>query len=121
MVYLIKNVIQLSIQAFSIHHFFVHLFKIFISMIQIQPVLIYCYRWLFDDQNILRFPNLKSLDFTRCGSVEPVIRSLLYLVEHQLDELTLTFDQYVFRRFHHLALHFLHTSRIKYMNVVESQ
>ena len=80
-----------------------------------------CYRWLFDDQNILRFPNLKSLDFTRCGSVEPVIRSLMYLVEHQLDELTLTFDQYVFRRFHHLALHFLQTSGITSMNVVESQ
>ena len=69
-----------------------------------------CYRWLFDDQNVLRFPNLKSLAFTRCGSIEPVIRSLLYLVEHQLNELTLTFDQYVFHRFKHLALHFSMTA-----------
>ena len=65
-----------------------------------------CYRWLFNAEDILRFPNLKSLAFTQCGSVEPVIRSLLYLIEHQLDELTLKFDQYIFHRFDDIMEHY---------------
>lgn len=55
-----------------------------------------CFEWLFDDQKILRFPNLKSLTFIRCGSIKPIIFSLLHLVEHQLNELTLTFDELCF-------------------------
>ncbi|CAF2987583.1 unnamed protein product [Rotaria sp. Silwood2] len=57
-----------------------------------------CYEWLFNDKNILRFPNLKSLVLARCGSIEPVVQSLFYLIEHQLDELILTFDEHVFKR-----------------------
>ncbi|CAF1145748.1 unnamed protein product [Rotaria sordida] len=55
------------------------------------------YEWLFNHNNILNFPNLKSLILIRCGSIEPVVRSLFYLIEHQLDELTLTFDDTMFR------------------------
>ncbi|CAF2141482.1 unnamed protein product [Rotaria magnacalcarata] len=54
------------------------------------------YEWLFNHNNVLNFPNLKSLILIRCGSIEPVVRSLLYLIEHQLDELTLTFDDTMF-------------------------
>jgi hypothetical protein len=57
-----------------------------------------CYEWLFNDKNILRFPNLKSFILTRCGSIEPIIQSLSHLIEHQLDELTLTFDWQAFKR-----------------------
>ncbi|CAF4061275.1 unnamed protein product, partial [Rotaria magnacalcarata] len=55
------------------------------------------YEWLFNHNNILNFPNLKSLILIRCGSIEPVVRSLFYLIEHQLDELTLAFDDTMFR------------------------
>ncbi len=58
-----------------------------------------CYEWLFNDKNILHFPNLKSLILIRCGSIEPVVQSLFYLIKHQLDELILTFDHHVFERF----------------------
>ncbi|CAF4959792.1 unnamed protein product, partial [Rotaria magnacalcarata] len=54
------------------------------------------YEWLFNHNSVLNFPNLKSLILIRCGSIEPVVRSLLYLIEHQLDELTLTFDDTMF-------------------------
>ncbi|CAF4165809.1 unnamed protein product, partial [Rotaria sp. Silwood2] len=57
-----------------------------------------CYEWLFNGKHILRFPNLKSLILTRCGSLEPIIQSLSHLIEHQLDELTLTFDRQAFKR-----------------------
>ncbi|CAF3967221.1 unnamed protein product, partial [Rotaria sp. Silwood1] len=33
-----------------------------------------CYQWLFNDENILHFPYLKSLILTRCGSIELVIQ-----------------------------------------------
>ena len=56
------------------------------------------YEWLFNDKKILRFPNLKSLSLTRCGLIEPVVQSLFHLIEHQLDELILTFDESVFHR-----------------------
>jgi len=61
-----------------------------------------CYEWLFNDKNILHFPHLKSLILTRCGSVEPVIQSLVYLIKYQLDELTLTFDEHIFTQFYFL-------------------
>ncbi|CAF1467160.1 unnamed protein product [Rotaria sordida] len=60
------------------------------------------YEWLFNDKKILRFPNLKTLILTRCGSIEPVVQCLSYLIKHQLDELTLTFDGHVFKRFHYI-------------------
>jgi hypothetical protein len=63
------------------------------------------YEWLFNDKGRLRFPNLKSLIITRCGSIESVFRSLPYLIEHQLDELTLTFDQNVLRRLSYVKRH----------------
>lgn len=80
-----------------------------------------CFQWLFDDQKILRFPNLKSLAFIRCGSIKPIIFTLLHLVEHQLNELTLTFDKYAFDRFHYLSLHHLHTSGVTNRNPVDSE
>lgn len=57
-----------------------------------------CYELLFNDENILRFPNLKSLILTRCGSMKSICQSLPYLIEYQLDELTLTFDDQLFRQ-----------------------
>ncbi|CAF0839205.1 unnamed protein product [Rotaria sordida] len=71
-----------------------------------------CYEWLFNDKNILRFPNLKSLVLTRSGSIEPVVQSLFYLIQHQLDELTLTFDKHVFQRFYYIK---------KYLSVVSDK
>ncbi|CAM4944871.1 unnamed protein product [Rotaria socialis] len=56
------------------------------------------YELLFKGRNILRFPNLKSLILTRCISIEPIIQNISYLIEYQLDELTLTFDHQVFIR-----------------------
>jgi len=50
-----------------------------------------CYECLFNDKNILYFPNLKSLSLTQCGSIRSVVQSLLYLIEYKLDNLTLTF------------------------------
>jgi hypothetical protein len=61
-----------------------------------------CYQWLFSDENILRFPNLKSLILTRCGSTKSIFESLPYLIEHQLDELILTFDNQLFRQIHYV-------------------
>ena len=74
-------------------------------MKQIQLLVILCYEWLFNDKKILRFPNLKSLILTRCGSIEPVVQSLSYLIEHQLDELTLTFDKQVFMQIFYVRGH----------------
>ena len=71
-----------------------------------------CYECLFNDKKNLRFPNLKSLIFTRCGSVEPVIGSLSHLIKHQLDELTLTFDEQVFKRSYYVRKHSTMTSDI---------
>jgi len=65
-----------------------------------------CFRWLFNDEKILRFPNLKSLTFVRCGSIKPVVSTLLHLVKHQLTKLTLTFDEYAFDRFYYLGLYY---------------
>lgn len=61
-----------------------------------------CYEWLFIDENILRFPNLKSLILTRCGSMKSIFQSLPYLIEHQLDELTLTFDEQLFQQIYYV-------------------
>ncbi|CAF5169647.1 unnamed protein product, partial [Rotaria sp. Silwood1] len=55
-----------------------------------------CYEWLFNDKKLFHFPNLKSLVLGQCGSIKPIVQSLSYLVQHQLDELTLTFDKHVF-------------------------
>jgi hypothetical protein len=63
------------------------------------------YEWLFNDKKILRFPNLKSLILTRCGLIEPVIQSLFHLIEHQIDELTLTFDETMFHRMNYIKKH----------------
>ena len=79
-----------------------------------------CYRWLFNDQNNLRFPNLKSLAFTRCGSIRSIIRSLLYLIEHQLEEIKLEFDSYVFHQFDDLKSHFSRISDSKNENLVKA-
>lgn len=54
--------------------------------------------WLFNEKKILRFPNLKSLILTQCGLIESAIQSLSYLVQHQLDELTLKSNDQVFNR-----------------------
>lgn len=70
------------------------------------------YEWLFKDKNILRFPNLKSVILTRCGSIESVIQSLSYLIQQQLDELTLIFDDQVFKRVYPLIRASLPVSHI---------
>ena len=80
-----------------------------------------CYQWLFNDQNILRFPNLKSLALIRCGSIKPVVFKLSHLVEHQLNELTLTFDEHAFFRFHYLASHYSQTSGSTDRNPVDAE
>ncbi|CAF0745482.1 unnamed protein product [Rotaria sordida] len=54
-----------------------------------------CYEWLFNDKKLLHFPNLKSLVLGQCGSIKPIVQSLSYLVQHQLDELTLTFNKHI--------------------------
>ena len=64
-----------------------------------------CYEWLFNDKKLLHFPNLKSLVLDQCGSIKPIVQSLSYLVQHQLDELTLTFDQQVFERMFYVKKH----------------
>ena len=46
---------------------------------------------------MLRFPSLKSLVLTRCFLSGPLIENLSLLIENQLDELTLTFDEDAFR------------------------
>lgn len=46
---------------------------------------------LFDEKNLLRFPNLKSVILTQCESMKSFIKNLSYLIEYQLDNLTLTF------------------------------
>jgi hypothetical protein len=63
------------------------------------------YEWLFNDKKILRFPNLKSLILTQCGAIEPVVQCLSYLIQHQLDELTLTFGEQVFKRIFYVRKH----------------
>ncbi len=86
------------------HRLFALLFNVFILMEQIQLLVILVTNGCLN-KNILRFPNLKSLVFTRCGSIEPVVQNLLCLIQHQLDELTLTFDEHVFKRFHYMKKH----------------
>ncbi len=70
------------------------------------------YEWLFNEKKILRFPNLKSLILTRCGLIEPAIQTLSYLIQHQSDELTLTFDEHVFKRFFYVT---------KYLSMVSDE
>ena len=65
----------------------------------------FIYEWLFNDKKILRFPNLKSLIINRCESIGPVVQSLSYLIEHQIDELTLTFDKQAFDREYYVEEH----------------
>ncbi|CAF3645100.1 unnamed protein product [Rotaria socialis] len=50
------------------------------------------YQWLFNDKEII-FPNLKSLILTQCRLKEPLIESLVYLIERQLNELILNFAE----------------------------
>lgn len=70
-----------------------------------------CYEWLFNEKNILRFPNLKSLVLTQCESIRSITQSLSYLIEHQLDHLTLTFGN--------LVLHY--TFLLKRSSVITSE
>ncbi|CAF3128705.1 unnamed protein product [Rotaria sp. Silwood2] len=53
------------------------------------------YEWLFY-QNVRKkisiYPNLKSFILTQCWVTEPLIEILSFLIKHQLEELTLTFD-----------------------------
>ena len=54
------------------------------------------YEWIFfqnNDKKMLRFPSLKSLVLTRCFLSRPLIENLSLLIENQLDELTLTFEE----------------------------
>ncbi|CAM4851585.1 unnamed protein product, partial [Rotaria magnacalcarata] len=45
---------------------------------------------------MLRFPFLKSLVLPRCWLSGPLIQNLSLLIDNQLDELTLTFDNDTF-------------------------
>ncbi|CAF0874273.1 unnamed protein product [Rotaria sp. Silwood1] len=65
----------------------------------------FIYQWLFNHKEILLFPNLKSLILTRCRSIEPLTESLFYLIEHQLDELTLSFDKEIFTESSYVRQH----------------
>jgi hypothetical protein len=56
-------------------------------------------------KKLLHFPNLKSLVLGQCGSIKPIVQSLSYLVQHQLDEFTLTFDKHVFTQFYYIENH----------------
>lgn len=47
--------------------------------------------WLFTEKNILRFSNLKSVFITQCQSIRSIIGNLSYLIQYQLDNLTLMF------------------------------
>jgi len=49
-----------------------------------------------DDKLILRFPNLKSLYISRCLLSESLIQTLSFLIQYQLNELTLTFDKNIY-------------------------
>ncbi|CAF4866172.1 unnamed protein product, partial [Rotaria sp. Silwood1] len=45
------------------------------------------------NQQILCFPNLKSLNITRCLLSQSLIQTLSLLIQNQLEQLTLTFDK----------------------------
>ncbi|CAF4602510.1 unnamed protein product [Rotaria socialis] len=45
--------------------------------------------------NILYFPNLKSLKITRCLLSESLIKTLSLLIQYQLDQLTLSLDEHI--------------------------
>ncbi|CAF4644612.1 unnamed protein product, partial [Rotaria sp. Silwood2] len=45
------------------------------------------------NQQILCFPNLKSLNITRCLLSRSLIQTLSLLIQNQLEQLTLTFDK----------------------------
>ncbi|CAF3849742.1 unnamed protein product [Rotaria sordida] len=46
-----------------------------------------------NDKQILCFPNLKSLKITRCLLSQSLIQTLSLLIQNQLNQLTLTFDE----------------------------
>jgi hypothetical protein len=60
------------------------------------------YKSLFNKRRLRHLPNLKSFVFTQFDPVKPAVESLLYLIEFQLDELTLTFDNQIFQRSFHV-------------------
>ncbi|CAF3617230.1 unnamed protein product, partial [Rotaria socialis] len=41
-----------------------------------------CCEWLFNDENLLHFPNLKSLVLTQCGSIRSIVQTLLHLIQY---------------------------------------
>ncbi|CAF3271699.1 unnamed protein product [Rotaria sp. Silwood2] len=49
--------------------------------------------FLNNNQQILCFPNLKSLKITRCLLSQSLIQTLFLLIQNQLNQLTLTFDE----------------------------
>ncbi|CAF2116520.1 unnamed protein product [Rotaria magnacalcarata] len=60
------------------------------------------YEWIFYQNNterILRFPNLKTLILTKCWLSESLITNLSLLIQYQLNELTLIFDEETFNSF----------------------
>ncbi|CAF0931274.1 unnamed protein product [Rotaria sp. Silwood1] len=52
-----------------------------------------------NDKQRVCFPNLKSLNITQCLLSEPLIDTLSLLIQDQLDQLTLTFHQYIYITF----------------------
>ncbi|CAF2099858.1 unnamed protein product [Rotaria magnacalcarata] len=52
-----------------------------------------------NDKSILCFPNLKLLYITRCLLSQSLIQTLSFLIQYQLNELTLTFDEVFYETF----------------------
>ncbi|CAF3900169.1 unnamed protein product [Rotaria sp. Silwood1] len=61
--------------------------------------LIYQDIFSYNDKSILRFPNLKSLYITRCLLSVSLIQTLSFLIQYQLNQLTLTFHQDIYETF----------------------
>lgn len=59
--------------------------------------------FLFDENNLLRFPNLKTVVITQCESMMSTIESLSYLIEYQLENLTLSFAHYGLQKMFHVG------------------
>ncbi|CAF0965456.1 unnamed protein product [Rotaria sordida] len=52
-----------------------------------------------NDKSIHRFPNLKSLYITRCLLSQSLIQTLSFLIQYQLNQLTLTFHEDIYETF----------------------
>ncbi|CAF1469427.1 unnamed protein product [Rotaria sp. Silwood1] len=61
--------------------------------------LIYQDIFFHNDKSICCFPNLKSLYISRCLLSQSLIQTLSFLIQYQLNQLTLTFDEDIYETF----------------------